>query len=270
MRTPPTDGLPPSACLEQTKQSVEVVSLSLHKASRTSQSLCWNPICHCPAIAQRPNRHTVPATDARRGTSTLRVITVNSGEANPKGYNFSVHVTKGHEREAWRLNGAKRPSERIGKSRPEGVGLQRGGWLRLHQVVVTAARSPTFHWRTGKQSCLLIQPHQSPWAVNRARRSAALCVIERGRMAPRDEQSLRSQQPSGDLAPRLHTGFVDQPIPLAVSSSASEATSATSNRCWPGERDVGGPFGGAKTRIRRFRKGPKVEMLVPSSLWVNT
>jgi hypothetical protein len=35
-------------------------------------------------------------------------------EANPKGYNFSVHVTKGHEREAVEAQRRKAPS-RIGK-----------------------------------------------------------------------------------------------------------------------------------------------------------
>ena len=35
-------------------------------------------------------------------------------EANPKGYNFSVHVTKGHERDAMEAQRRKTPS-RIGK-----------------------------------------------------------------------------------------------------------------------------------------------------------
>ena len=35
-------------------------------------------------------------------------------EANPKGYNFSVHVTNGHEREAMEAQRRKKPS-RIGK-----------------------------------------------------------------------------------------------------------------------------------------------------------
>ena len=35
-------------------------------------------------------------------------------EANPKGYNFPVHVTKGHEREAMEAQRRKKPS-RIGK-----------------------------------------------------------------------------------------------------------------------------------------------------------
>ena len=34
------------------------------------------------------------------GAISVGVITVAGVEANPKGYNFSVHVTKGHEREA--------------------------------------------------------------------------------------------------------------------------------------------------------------------------
>jgi hypothetical protein len=39
---------------------------------------------------------------------------MTSMEANPKGYNFSVHVTKGHESEAREAQRKKRPS-RIGK-----------------------------------------------------------------------------------------------------------------------------------------------------------
>jgi hypothetical protein len=35
-------------------------------------------------------------------------------KANPRGYNFSVHVTKGHEREAAEAQRRKKPS-RIGK-----------------------------------------------------------------------------------------------------------------------------------------------------------
>jgi hypothetical protein len=35
-------------------------------------------------------------------------------EANPKGYNFPVHVTKGHEQEAMEAQRQKRPS-RVGK-----------------------------------------------------------------------------------------------------------------------------------------------------------
>jgi hypothetical protein len=35
-------------------------------------------------------------------------------EANPKGYNFPVHVTKGHEREATEVQRRKKPN-RIGK-----------------------------------------------------------------------------------------------------------------------------------------------------------
>jgi hypothetical protein len=35
-------------------------------------------------------------------------------EANPKGYNFPVHVTKGHEREAMEVQRHKKPN-RIGK-----------------------------------------------------------------------------------------------------------------------------------------------------------
>lgn len=35
-------------------------------------------------------------------------------EANPKGYNFPVHVTKGHEQEAMEAQRRKRPG-RIGK-----------------------------------------------------------------------------------------------------------------------------------------------------------
>ena len=35
-------------------------------------------------------------------------------EANPKGYNFPVHVTKGHEHEAMETQRRKKPS-RVGK-----------------------------------------------------------------------------------------------------------------------------------------------------------
>lgn len=35
-------------------------------------------------------------------------------EANPKGYNFPVHVTKGHEQEAIKAQRRKSPS-RVGK-----------------------------------------------------------------------------------------------------------------------------------------------------------
>jgi hypothetical protein len=35
-------------------------------------------------------------------------------EANPKGYNFPVHVTKGHEKEAMEAQRRKKPN-RVGK-----------------------------------------------------------------------------------------------------------------------------------------------------------
>jgi hypothetical protein len=35
-------------------------------------------------------------------------------EANPKGYNFAVHVTKGHEQEAQEAQRRKKPS-RLGR-----------------------------------------------------------------------------------------------------------------------------------------------------------
>jgi len=51
-----------------------------------------------------------------RGQEVLAVLGLGSAsvEANPKGYNFSVHVTKGHEREAMEAQRRKKPS-RIGK-----------------------------------------------------------------------------------------------------------------------------------------------------------
>jgi len=43
-----------------------------------------------------------------------RVSTIGNVEANPKGYNFPVHVTKGHEAEAKAALRRQRPS-RIAK-----------------------------------------------------------------------------------------------------------------------------------------------------------
>ena len=39
---------------------------------------------------------------------------MSNGGGKPKGYNFSVHVTKGHEREAMEAQRRKKPN-RIGK-----------------------------------------------------------------------------------------------------------------------------------------------------------
>ena len=40
--------------------------------------------------------------------------TISRVEANPKGYNFQVHVSKGHEHEAVETQRRKKPS-RVGK-----------------------------------------------------------------------------------------------------------------------------------------------------------
>ncbi len=42
------------------------------------------------------------------------MATVSGVEANPKGYNFPVHVTKGQEHEAMEVQRRKKPS-RVGK-----------------------------------------------------------------------------------------------------------------------------------------------------------
>lgn len=42
------------------------------------------------------------------------MATVSGVEANPKAYNFPVHVTKGHEHEAMEVQRRKKPS-RVGK-----------------------------------------------------------------------------------------------------------------------------------------------------------
>ena len=48
------------------------------------------------------------------GESPLSPLQFLPVEANPKGYNFPVHVTKGHEREAMEAQRRKKPSS-IGK-----------------------------------------------------------------------------------------------------------------------------------------------------------
>ena len=49
-----------------------------------------------------------------RGRTVLVAITIGSMEANPKGYNFPIHVTKGHEHQAMEAQRRKKPS-RVGK-----------------------------------------------------------------------------------------------------------------------------------------------------------
>jgi hypothetical protein len=50
----------------------------------------------------------------RQGRPVGRQLQFSTMEANPKGYNFPVHVTKGHEQEAMDEQRRKKPS-RIGK-----------------------------------------------------------------------------------------------------------------------------------------------------------
>ena len=45
-----------------------------------------------------------------RGRTVLVAITIGSMEANPKGYSFPIHVTKGHEHQAMEAQRRKKPS----------------------------------------------------------------------------------------------------------------------------------------------------------------
>ena len=100
--------------------------------------------------------------------------------------------------------------------------------------------------------------------------SAVPCVVERRGVADGDEQAFRAQQPSGDLGPRLRAGLVDQPTTLGLEFGGRGGD------VWDleldaglGDRDVGGPFGGAETSVGRFRERPQTEVLGPFELWLN-
>ena len=89
--------------------------------------------------------------------------------------------------------------------------------------------------------------------------------MERRGVAHGDEQTLRAQQPSGDLTPGLRAGIVDKPIGLrrklgSCGSCGSDVSDLELDaRLWHG--DVGGPFGGTETGVGRLRKGPQPEVL---------
>ena len=108
-------------------------------------------------------------------------------------------------------------------------------------------------------------------APSEDRRSAVLCVVERRGVAHGDEQSLRARQPSGDLAPGLRAGIVDQPIALRTEFGGRRGTSATSNSmlAWGAGISAGHSLV-PKQAFAASESGHRPKCLVPSSLWVNT
>ena len=86
-------------------------------------------------------------------------------------------------------------------------------------------------------------------------------VVERRGVADGDEQPLRAQKSVSDLHPQLGAGLVDEPMALGGEfGGCGGHIRDLELDAGLGDRDVGRPYGGARTGCRRFREGPQAEM----------